>query len=75
MQKNDKNSASAGVFTNRVPNFLGVAYKNVIFAENPIEIWVSAYLRKEKGAQKMKKVESKIWPRLSQKSVQVCCAT
>ena len=31
-----KKSASAIVFTNSVPNYWGVGYKNVIFAENPL---------------------------------------
>ena len=30
-------SVSAIVFTNSVPNFLGVGYKNVMFAESPIK--------------------------------------
>ena len=52
---------SAIVFTNSVPNILGVGYKNAIFAENPIKIVASTYFgkKRKKGAKNVKKVESK----------------
>ena len=70
-----KKSVSAAVFTDSVPNFWGVGYKNVIFAESPIIIGVWAYFEKGKRAKNVKTVELKICPRLSWKSVQSCCAT
>ena len=55
--------------------FLGVGLKMQIFAENTIKIVVSAYFEKWKRAKNVKKVESKLGPRLRQNLVQVCCAT
>ena len=50
--------------------------QNGNFCWKPYKIVVSAYFeKKEKCAKNVNKVESKICPRLSQKSVQVCCAT
>ena len=43
-EKTDRNiSVSAVVFTNSVPSFLGVGFKNADFAENIIKIVVSTY--------------------------------
>ena len=46
-----------------------------IFVENTINIVASAYFETEKGQNCVKKVESKLGPRLGQNLVQVCCAT
>ena len=54
---------------------LGGEPQGCIFAENPYKIVVSADFEKGRCAKHVKKVESKICPRLSQKSGQVCCAT
>ena len=45
------------------------------FAESTINIGVSAYFETRKRAKNVKKVESKLGPRLRQNLVQVCCAT
>ena len=70
-----KDSVSAVVFTNSVPNFLGMGYTHIIFAEAPIKLGFEHTLRKEKQGQKCEKVESKICPRSCRKSVQLCFAT
>ena len=71
-----KNSVSAVVFTNSVPNLLyGGGGLQIVFAESPIKIGVSANLEKGKKGQKCEKGRVKICPRLSHTSVQVCCAT
>ena len=55
---------------------LGGGLQKCFFAENPTTLGVSTYCEKGKTGQKSeKRVESKICPRLRQKSVQVCCAT
>ena len=60
-QKTDKKkSVCAIVFTNSVPNFLGVGLKMQIFAENNINIVVSAYFEKLKRAKNVEKVVPKI---------------
>ena len=48
--KKKKKRVNAVVFTNSVPNFLGVGYKNVMFCWKPYKIGVSAYFEKEKRA-------------------------
>ena len=50
-----KNSVSAVVFTNSVPNFWGWATKMLFFAESPIKIGVWAYFEKGRKGQKCEK--------------------
>ena len=68
------NSVSAVVFTNSVRNF-GGGLQKCFYLLKTYKNRVSAYFEKEKRAKNVKKVESKICPRLSQNSVQSCCAT
>ena len=70
-ERTKRSSVSAVVLTNRVPVFWEWAIRNI----HCIQIVVSAYFEKGKRAKIVTKVESKIWPRLSQKSVQACCTT
>ena len=71
----NKKTVSAVVFTNSVLQFFGVGLKFSFLAENTIKIVVSAFLKQVKYPKISKNVETKLGPRLSQKLVQVCCAT
>ena len=67
-----KNSVSAIVFTNSVPNFLGVGYKNEIFCwKHYKNRGLSIFWERKKGRTLTKLLS---WKSV-QKSVQLCCAT
>ena len=73
MQKKRTKNQLAQLCSQIVFRIFWVWAKKASFAENPV---VSAYFEKgKKGHNNVKMVESKIWPGLSQKSVQACYAT
>ena len=66
-KKGQEKSVSAVVFTNRVPNILGVGLKVQIFAEHTLKRVVSAYFEKLKRANNCQKDWIKTWSKVASK--------